>query len=182
MRCKEVKLYPPYDFIRMNCYDGYKNIIVVDECLADEIVGLWELGIHTCGCCCGHGEESKIGFIQVVDDDIPKMRELGYEKYIYSNEFGGIKREDAFIPKSKCKCGDELKQCKMILEDDYAENYYKESMFKLLETIEYNIKVANKDYPYNIEYNTAKLIAFEGIKETIEYIILNCPNGVEDEN
>ena len=108
MRCKEIKLYPPHDFIRMNCCDGYKNIVVVDECLADEIVGLWELSIHTCGCCCGHG--NKLGFIQVVDDDIPKMRELGYIKYTYSEEFGGLKREDAFIPKSKCKCGEELKK------------------------------------------------------------------------
>ena len=99
---KQIRLFPPNRFIKCNSTDGYKDVVFVDECIADEVNQLWDKNIHTCGCCCGHNKD--IGFIQVVDEDIIKMQELGYEKYIYEDEFGGINRNDAFIPKSKCKC------------------------------------------------------------------------------
>ena len=94
-------LYPPHNMIKCNNSDEYKNVIEVDTCLVDEIELLWKQGIHTCGCCCGHG---KIGFIQVIDEDIKNMRQLGYEQHLYSDEFGGVNRKDAFVPKSKCMC------------------------------------------------------------------------------
>lgn len=96
--CKEKVIIPPHNFIKYNGLDEYMKTVAVDECLADEIESLWAQGIKTCGCCCGHGKE--IGFIQVRDECIPKMRELGYEKYIYPDEHGGVGREDAFIPKT----------------------------------------------------------------------------------
>lgn len=96
--CKTQILHPPKHFIKYNSSEEYKEMISVDACLVDEIENLWSKGIRTTGCCCGHG--TMLGFIQVVQEDIPKMEQMGYVHYIYENEFGGSKRKDAFIPKS----------------------------------------------------------------------------------
>lgn len=91
-------LIPPKGLIKYNCEDKPKERVSVDGCLADEIEELWRKGIKTTGCCCGHGRE--LGFIEVTEDCIPMMEELGYAHYIYEPEFGGADRKDAFIPKS----------------------------------------------------------------------------------
>ena len=98
--CKKRIIYPPKNFITYNCDSKkYKTNILVDECLADEIENLWNKGIRTTGCCCGHGKY--LGFINVCqDDDIEKMEHLGYQHYIFEDDFGGEKRKDKFIPKS----------------------------------------------------------------------------------
>ena len=96
--CRKKVLHPPKGLITCNCAEEYKESVIVDECIADEIESLWNHGIKTTGCCCGHGRN--LGFIQVRDECIEKMSELGYQNYIYENEFGGIKRKDAFIPKT----------------------------------------------------------------------------------
>lgn len=96
--CKKRIIYPHKNFIAYN-YDSkkYKTNILVDECLADEIESLWNKGIRTTGCCCGHGKY--LGFINVYQDDIEKMEHLGYQHYIFEDDFGGEKRKDTFIPK-----------------------------------------------------------------------------------
>jgi hypothetical protein len=100
--CGKRILYPPKNFITYNIVtddnDQYKDSVQVDECLADEIEELWSKGIKTCGCCCGHG--LSLGYIQVTNDCIEQMEKLGYVHYIYENKFGGVKRRDAFIPKT----------------------------------------------------------------------------------
>lgn len=96
--CRKVVLVPPPKFIGCNCSDDYKETVGVDACLAEEIKNLWEQGIKTTGCCCGHGRN--LGFIEVTDECITGMEMLGYQHYIYSDEFGGVERKDAFIPKS----------------------------------------------------------------------------------
>lgn len=96
--CTKVTLQPPKDFVPCNSSLGYKDSITIDACLSSEILFLWDIGIRTRGCCCGHG--AHLGFIQVVDEDIPRMYELGYTQYIYDDKFGGIDRKDAFVPKS----------------------------------------------------------------------------------
>lgn len=96
--CKKWILKAPPKFIKCNCSDEYKDEIRVDMCVAAEVAWLWDKGIKTRGCCCGHGRE--LGFIQVTDNCIEQMRKLGYQNYIYADEFGGIEREDAFIPQS----------------------------------------------------------------------------------
>lgn len=103
---------PPENFLlKNNIIDDniYKNYpLEIDNCLIEEIKKLWEKGIHTKGCCCGHSQNS--GFIQVEKDDLQKMLELGYEWYTdYPKEFGGKNRKDAFIPKSQCYCNDSKK-------------------------------------------------------------------------
>lgn len=51
--------------------------ICVDICLATEIAELWNLGIETTGCCCGHNKG--FAYIGVLDKYIDKMLELGYK-------------------------------------------------------------------------------------------------------
>lgn len=98
--CEKVILYPPPNFIPYNLCDGYKDSVLVDKCLEDEIKYLWANNIVTMGCCCGHGRY--LGFIQVTDGCIDKMRSMGYQNYIYEDKCGGTARKDAFIPKSTC--------------------------------------------------------------------------------
>lgn len=80
------------------------KLVAIDKCLLPEILNLWEMGIKTTGCCCGHGKHS--AFISVDFDDIQKMKDLGYE--VYYNEYRP-NDEDSFIPKTildyqKSKC------------------------------------------------------------------------------
>lgn len=79
-------------------------IVTIDKCLLPEILQLWEMGIKTTGCCCGHGKIEP--FIGVDFDDIQKMKDLGYK--VYHNECRPDD-EDSFVPKTilsyeKAKC------------------------------------------------------------------------------
>lgn len=75
----------------------YKTNILVDECLADEIESLWNKGIRTAGCCCGHGKY--LGFINVYQDDIEKWN-IWDINIIYLKMILVEKKKDTFIPKS----------------------------------------------------------------------------------
>jgi hypothetical protein len=70
-------------------YYSIKTTVSIDMCLAEEIKKLWDVEIHTMGCCCGHGKLN--GYIQVLtkEDEI-RMLELGYK---YEN-----KEKRSFIP------------------------------------------------------------------------------------
>jgi len=72
-----------------------ENGITVDRCLANEIIELWEAGVRTFGCCCGHNRSQ--AFINVGEEDFQKALALGYEKYVFPND---ISREGTVIPKS----------------------------------------------------------------------------------
>lgn len=97
--CNKKLIHPPKKLITYNCNNSkYKKDILIDACLVDEVKELWNHGIKTTGCCCGHG--FMLGFIGVTEDCIKNMEQLGYVHYIYDVEFGGVKRQDAFIPKS----------------------------------------------------------------------------------
>ncbi len=41
-----------------------KNIYSIDACIKDEVQMLWDAGIETTGCCCGHG--SHIAYIGIL--------------------------------------------------------------------------------------------------------------------
>ena len=45
-----------------------RECFVIDECLAPALLALWEKGIKTTGCCCGHGSGS--GMIGLLTDYI----------------------------------------------------------------------------------------------------------------
>jgi len=53
----------------------------IDGCILEEVENLWALGIQTVESCCGHNREQ--GYISVVDKDIEKMKQLGYEEIKY---------------------------------------------------------------------------------------------------
>ncbi len=105
MDCKEIgfgtyecayNIMPPYYKVGSNA----PRYIAVDKCLLPEILHLWELGIRTTGCCCGHGKEGP--FIGVIDTDIPIIKKLGYKVAFNSCRPDD---EDSFIPKTKLKYG-----------------------------------------------------------------------------
>jgi len=108
--CKKITLKCPKNLIPVNIGEGFKTKITMDACISAEVYFLWKKGIRTMGCCCGHGR--LLGFIQVVEDDITKMEELGYQHYIYQDRFGGKERKDAFIPK-----------CNKHIYDGYTERW-----------------------------------------------------------
>ena len=67
------------------------NYITIDGCLWQEIKYLHSLGIETTGCCCGRHidcDSLTSAFIQVKNEHIDKMVELGYIKHI--NNFGCV--------------------------------------------------------------------------------------------
>ena len=83
-------------------FNGRKiKCVAIDKCLLPEILQLWEQGIKTTGCCCGHGN-FKMAYIGVKFEDIQKMKDLGYE--VYFNHLRP-KDEDSFIPKTELKYG-----------------------------------------------------------------------------
>ena len=80
------------------------KMVSVDKCLLPEIIKLWEMGIKTTGCCCGHGRTEP--FINVDFDDVQKMKDLGYEVQYNPCRPND---EDTFFPKidfdyQKSKC------------------------------------------------------------------------------
>ena len=72
------------------------KLVSIDKCLLHEITHLWEIGIKTTGCCCGHGDLSK-AFISVHPAYIETMKELGYTTYY--NKFNPDAK-DHFVPKT----------------------------------------------------------------------------------
>lgn len=71
--------------------------VAIDKCLLPEILKLWEMGIKTTGCCCGHGEEN-MSFIGVRPEYIGTMKSLGYK--VRFNECRPDD-EDSFVPKTR---------------------------------------------------------------------------------
>lgn len=71
--------------------------VTVDKCLIHEIIGLWESGIKTTGCCCGHGEQTR-AFISVRKEYSRRMLEMGYELFPHGDN-------DHFRPKTEMSYG-----------------------------------------------------------------------------
>ena len=78
------------------------HLIAIDKCLLPEIIYLWEMGIKTNACCCGHGKNN-LAIIGVEPEYIGKMKSLGYKVKFNPSRPND---EDSFIPKTKLKYGD----------------------------------------------------------------------------
>lgn len=76
-------------------------IAAIDKCLLPEILYLWEQGIKTTGCCCGHGK--KTPYIGVEPKFIEQMISLGYDVQFNPCRPGD---NDTFFPKTKLKFGE----------------------------------------------------------------------------
>ena len=107
MKCSEIgfgtydcayNIMPPF---KCGTFEEFRYV-AVDKCLMREVLDLWEMGIRTTGCCCGHGKPEK-AFIGVRFEDIDRMKELGY-KVAYNSCRPGD--EDSFIPKTKLQYGE----------------------------------------------------------------------------
>lgn len=92
---QEVKALLPPHMLSYKLRQGGAPNICLDKCISTEVVKLWYLGITTTGCCCGHNVSS--GYIGVIDEDIPRMKALGYEVHFNASRPGD---EDSFTPKS----------------------------------------------------------------------------------
>jgi hypothetical protein len=88
----EITELPPHMAAFKNKMGGAPSICL-DRCIAEEVQHLWSLGITTTGCCCGHNKQE--GYIGVIDDDIPRMKALGYK--VHFNPIHPF-AEDAFTP------------------------------------------------------------------------------------
>jgi len=76
-----------------NWWNG--EFVGIDNCIAKEILILWENKVRTTGCCCGHNVDR--GMINVIPAHKQKMIKLGY-RYYY-NEFGAR----CYMPLTKYK-------------------------------------------------------------------------------
>lgn len=57
--------------------DGLSGTIAVDRCILPEIQALWEEGIQTLGCCCGHHVAPP--YVNTRPEDFDAMIALGYQ-------------------------------------------------------------------------------------------------------
>lgn len=80
--------------------DKAPAVVSIDKCLLPEILSLWEVGIKTTGCCCGHGIAAP--YIGVTEDNIQRMKDLGYEVQFNSCR---PEAEDSFVPKTELNYG-----------------------------------------------------------------------------
>lgn len=103
--------------------------IEVDIELKDEIIDLWDRGIRTTGCCSGHA--AHLPYIGVVDEDIQKMFDLGYNLHINTCSMEDMNRLDSFIPKS-------IKISQLMWQDYIKELQSNKTKFIEIETIENN--------------------------------------------
>lgn len=72
-----------------------RTTVSLDKCLSEEIKYLWSQGIRTTGCCCGHNVVPS--YIGVIDEDIDKMKNLGYRVCFNPCRPND---EDSFTPKT----------------------------------------------------------------------------------
>ena len=82
--CKQLVLTPPkaiLEKIREFSFNKEKYGIAIDACLVDEISFLWDLGVVTTTCCCGHNVRKFPPHIGVAPQFIDDMRALGYKQY-----------------------------------------------------------------------------------------------------
>mgnify|MGYP000066900584 CR=1 FL=1 len=104
--CNQPVLYPL----------GRDRLIYVDRCMIPELQSLWNRGIKTGGCCCGHGEDD--GFIQVSQECVEAMLELGYEEIPPVEVNGYLMGENVFKPKTQFEFNGY-----MIVKTELKENY-----------------------------------------------------------
>lgn len=81
--------------------DADFKMVNIDKCLLTEVKDLWERGIKTTGCCCGHDKQPP--FIGVEFEFIPQMKALGYQVAYNSCRPDD---EDHFIPKTVLSYGE----------------------------------------------------------------------------
>ena len=75
----QVMLDPPEFMLPLkNCLGEIKPVqkISIDRCISNQVKELWDNGIPTTGCCCGHN--ANLGYIGIYTEDLEKCNKLGY--------------------------------------------------------------------------------------------------------
>lgn len=91
---QQIVVTPPFpEYVKNREAAGLSGSVCIDPCIMMEIQSLWDLGIQTRGCCCGHNILTP--FVNVADESIEKMLELGYIQWHDDPE-----RKDTFKLKS----------------------------------------------------------------------------------
>ncbi|SDI14680.1 hypothetical protein SAMN05192534_12319 [Alteribacillus persepolensis] len=78
--------------------------VMLDSCIADEIVLLNEQGVRTVNSCCGHGENNPVAIIENNHNSLNNAVGLGYKHKILDILFSEIKL------KSECHCLERVKK------------------------------------------------------------------------
>jgi len=98
----EYSIYLPFLYKGESRY----RLVGIDKCLLPEILKIWEYGIKTDWCCCGHGCVTSDGFslasIAVPKEYKNKMVNMGYKKHMgsfFSDNYV------VFVPKTELKYG-----------------------------------------------------------------------------
>lgn len=60
-----------------------RTTVCIDKCIVDEIKLLWDNGVVTCGCCCGHNDPRYYPYIIIKKDHLLKAINLGFEVIKY---------------------------------------------------------------------------------------------------
>lgn len=95
--CKDVQPQMYQNTLQLKPFWRSKPVCV-DTCLASEIGWLWQHGIETNGCCCGHGYDSD-AYIGVYAASVEKMKELGYKQFVHPTH-PPVRPKQTFIPKT----------------------------------------------------------------------------------
>lgn len=76
--CKNIEVgsYSNQMWVHAPAHMSKVNGYCLDRCIAEEVMILWQLGITTTGCCCGHGKAPP--FIGVYLADTDRMKAMGY--------------------------------------------------------------------------------------------------------
>lgn len=94
---QQIFIEPPFPaYVANRRAAGLSGTVCIDPCILDEIKELWARGILTLGCCCGHNEPWPcFPFVNIADENIDQMIELGYIQEHWDKE-----RKDTFRLKS----------------------------------------------------------------------------------
>lgn len=120
-------LYGNYQEVKVNITSKQNNIVLIDACIADEIIMLNSIGIQTLGCCCSHGEAGQVleyedtvgekwrefqlpAHVLLKKESYQEMKELDYVVYPYYYADG--ESHDVYIAILKSGCNT-LEECKL---------------------------------------------------------------------
>lgn len=93
---QQITLYPPFpQYVANRKAVGLSGLVCIDPCIMEEIQMLWDKGIMTYGCCCGHNQPPMEPYVNVDDENIDQMLAMGYVQEHWDKE-----RKDTFRLKS----------------------------------------------------------------------------------
>lgn len=106
---------PTVELRHNNPSQTVRKAVSIDMCIVAEVYRLWQNGVITKGCCCGHGDS--VGHIAVSVESIPIMKRLGYKSQEHGEEF--------FTPKTQIVLREDIQQMKDRINEESSLQYMK---------------------------------------------------------